>query len=211
MSGFEGVCSAVRAEEMAELKLLNEERKDMTQSGMEQAFEQVDAELADDDVLVVYLPDCHESRPDHLTGRVREACHRPPLYRTRVRTVKGSGRYHRERFTGYVSGVRRGICSRKFWRHQSGGRLFFRRKENIDESPPPPNEQSQLTKGGFHLKIWIDAQCRWNAYRKHSLVNELKGLEPFGQERKGLSLPRRISASEACVPSDGKQQWSAWR
>lgn len=50
---------SARAKEMAaELKLLNEERKDMTQSGMEQAFEQVDAELADDDVLVVYLPDC---------------------------------------------------------------------------------------------------------------------------------------------------------
>ena len=51
-----------RAEALAtELKNLNEERKDMTQAGMEQAFEQVDTELSEDDVLVVYLPDCHES------------------------------------------------------------------------------------------------------------------------------------------------------
>ena len=60
----------LRAEEMAaELKLLNEERKDMTQAGMEQAFEQVDTELADDDVLVVYLPDCHESLAGIIAGR----------------------------------------------------------------------------------------------------------------------------------------------
>ena len=73
---------SARAEEMAaELKLLNEERKDMTQAGMEQAFEQVDAELADDDVLVIYLPDCHESIAGIIAGRLKEKYYKP------VRTV----------------------------------------------------------------------------------------------------------------------------
>ena len=76
-----GTPAALRAEEMAaELKLLNEERKDMTQAGMEQAFEQVDTELADDDVLVVYLPDCHESLAGIIAGRVREAYNKLPLF-----------------------------------------------------------------------------------------------------------------------------------
>ncbi len=59
----------------AELKNLNEERKDMTQAGMEQAFEQVDTELSQDDVLVVYLPDCHES----LAELSPEECARPTI------------------------------------------------------------------------------------------------------------------------------------
>ena len=83
-----------RAEALAtELKNLNEERKDMTQAGMEQAFEQVDTELSEDDVLVVYLPDCHESLAGIIAGRVREAYNKPSFVLTKGEDcVKGSGR-----------------------------------------------------------------------------------------------------------------------
>ena len=177
--GSEMQCSS-RAEEMAvELKLLNEERKDMTQAGMEQAFEQVDAELADDDVLVVYLPDCHESLAGIIAGRVREIYNKPSFVLTRGEDcVKGSGRsiesYHMYQA---LCGVQDLLL--KFGGHPMAAG-FSLKEENIDEFRRRLNEQSQLTKEDFIPKIWIDVAMPLE-YISEALVNELKGLEPFGQ------------------------------
>ena len=118
-----------RAEALAaELKNLNEERKDMTQAGMEQAFEQVDTELSQDDVLVVYLPDCHESLAGIIAGRVREAYNKPSFVLTKGEDcVKGSGRsienYH------MYKAVRRTGSASEIWRPSHGSRLFFKGRE----------------------------------------------------------------------------------
>lgn len=176
----EGMQQSARAEEMAaELKLLNEERKDMTQAGMEQAFEQVDAELADDDVLVVYLPDCHESLAGIIAGRVRETYNKPSFVLTRGEDcVKGSGRsiesYHMYQA---LCGVQDLLL--KFGGHPMAAG-FSLKEENIDEFRRRLNEQSQLTKEDFIPKIWIDVAMPLE-YISEALVNELKGLEPFGQ------------------------------
>lgn len=175
-----GMQQSACAEEMAaELKLLNEERKDMTQAGMEQAFEQVDAELADDDVLVVYLPDCHESLAGIIAGRVREAYNKPSFVLTRGEDcVKGSGRsiesYHMYQA---LCGVQDLLL--KFGGHPMAAG-FSLKEENIDEFRRRLNEQSQLTKEDFIPKIWIDVAMPLE-YISEALVNELKGLEPFGQ------------------------------
>lgn len=176
----EGMRQSARAEEMAaELKLLNEERKDMTQAGMEQAFEQVDAELADDDVLVVYLPDCHESLAGIIAGRVRETYNKPSFVLTRGEDcVKGSGRsiesYHMYQA---LCGVQDLLL--KFGGHPMAAG-FSLKEENIDEFRRRLNEQSALTKEDFISKIWIDVAMPLE-YISEALVNELKGLEPFGQ------------------------------
>ena len=176
----EGMQQSARAEEMAaELKLLNEERKDMTQAGMEQAFEQVDAELADDDVLVVYLPDCHESLAGIIAGRVRETYNKPSFVLTRGEDcVKGSGRsiesYHMYQA---LCGVQDLLL--KFGGHPMAAG-FSLKEENIDEFRRRLNEQSQLTKEDFIPKIWIDVAMPLE-YISEALVNELKDLEPFGQ------------------------------
>lgn len=176
----EGMQQSARAEEMAaELKLLNEERKDMTQAGMEQAFEQVDAELADDDVLVVYLPDCHESLAGIIAGRVRETYNKPSFVLTRGEDcVKGSGRsiesYHMYQA---LCGVQDLLL--KFGGHPMAAG-FSLKEENIDEFRRRLNEQSALTKEDFIPKIWIDVAMPLE-YISEALVNELKGLEPFGQ------------------------------
>ena len=176
----EGMQQSARAEEMAaELKLLNEERKDMTQAGMEQAFEQVDAELADDDVLVVYLPDCHESLAGIIAGRVRENYNKPSFVLTRGEDcVKGSGRsiesYHMYQA---LCGVQDLLL--KFGGHPMAAG-FSLKEENIDEFRRRLNEQSALTKEDFIPKIWIDVAMPLE-YISEALVNELKGLEPFGQ------------------------------
>lgn len=176
----EGMQQSARAEEMAaELKLLNEERKDMTQAGMEQAFEQVDAELADDDVLVVYLPDCHESLAGIIAGRVRETYNKPSFVLTRGEDcVKGSGRsiesYHMYQA---LCGVQDLLL--KFGGHPMAAG-FSLKEENIDEFRRRLNEQSALTKEDFIPKIWIDVAMPLE-YISEALANELKGLEPFGQ------------------------------
>lgn len=176
----EGMQQSACAEEMAaELKLLNEERKDMTQAGMEQAFEQVDAELADDDVLVVYLPDCHESLAGIIAGRVREAYNKPSFVLTRGEDcVKGSGRsiesYHMYQA---LCGVQDLLL--KFGGHPMAAG-FSLKEENIDEFRRRLNEQSALTTEDFIPKIWIDVAMPLE-YISEALVNELKGLEPFGQ------------------------------
>lgn len=176
----EGMQQSARAEEMAaELKLLNEERKDMTQAGMEQAFEQVDTELADDDVLVVYLPDCHESLAGIIAGRVREAYNKPSFVLTRGEDcVKGSGRsiesYHMYQA---LCGVQDLLL--KFGGHPMAAG-FSLKEENIDEFRRRLNEQSALTTEDFIPKIWIDVAMPLE-YISEALVNELKSLEPFGQ------------------------------
>ena len=175
-----GTPAALRAEEMAaELKLLNEERKDMTQAGMEQAFEKVDTELADDDVLVVYLPDCHESLAGIIAGRVREAYNKPSFVLTKGEDcVKGSGRsiesYHMYRA---LCGVRDLLL--KFGGHPMAAG-FSLKEENVGEFRRRLNEQSTLTREDFIPKIWIDVAMPLE-YISEALVNELKSLEPFGQ------------------------------
>ena len=176
----EGMQQSARAEELAaELKLLNEERKDMTQAGMEQAFAQVDAELADDDVLVVYLPDCHESLAGIIAGRVREAYNKPSFVLTRGEDcVKGSGRsiesYHMYQA---LCGVQDLLL--KFGGHPMAAGFSLKEK-NIDEFRRRLNEQSALTTEDFIPKIWIDVAMPLE-YISEALVNELKSLEPFGQ------------------------------
>ena len=175
-----GTPAALRAEEMAaELKLLNEERKDMTQAGMEQAFEQVDTELAYDDVLVVYLPDCHESLAGIIAGRVREAYNKPSFVLTKGEDcVKGSGRsiesYHMYRA---LCGVQDLLL--KFGGHPMAAG-FSLKEENVGEFRRRLNEQSTLTREDFIPKIWIDVAMPLE-YISEALVNELKSLEPFGQ------------------------------
>ena len=61
-----------------DLKALNDSRKDMTVQAVEEAFIQVEnSELKDADVLVVYLPECHESLAGIVAGRIREKYYRP--------------------------------------------------------------------------------------------------------------------------------------
>lgn len=77
-----------------DLKALNDSRKEMTEKGVEQAVEQIEStSMQEDPVLVVYLPDCHESIAGIIAGRLRERYYRPVFVLTRAEDgVKGSGR-----------------------------------------------------------------------------------------------------------------------
>lgn len=168
------------AEEMAmQLKLLNEERKDMTSQGVEMALKQVEEELADDAVLVIYLPDCHESLAGIIAGRVREAWNKPTFVLTKSEDcVKGSGRsieaYH---MFHALCGVKDLLL--KFGGHPMAAG-FSLKEEHVEAFRRSLNEQAQLKPEDFIPKIWIDVAMPLE-YISEALIDELKALEPFGQ------------------------------
>lgn len=83
-----------------DLTALNQSRKALTEKGKEEAIQMVETtSLGQDRVLVIFLPDCHESIAGIIAGRIREKYHRPSIVLTRGETgIKGSGRFHRRLF-----------------------------------------------------------------------------------------------------------------
>lgn len=168
-----------RAEEMAsELKRLNEARKEMTQAGVEEALVQAETSCMKDSVLVLYLPECHESLAGIIAGRVREAWNRPTFVLTRGEDcVKGSGRsiesYHMYQA---LCGVQDLLL--KFGGHPMAAGFSLEEKD-VEEFRRRLNEQARLTADDFVSKIWIDVAMPLE-YISETLVQELEMLEPFG-------------------------------
>lgn len=161
------------------LRELNEERKTMTQQGTEEALRQVEEQYKDDSVLVIFLPDCHESVAGIIAGRVREAWNRPTFVLTRGEgCIKGSGRsieaYHMYR---EMCGVQELFL--KFGGHPMAAG-FSMEECYVEEFRRRLNEQATLTPQDFIPKIWIDVAMPLE-YITENLIQELKLLEPFGQ------------------------------
>ena len=162
-----------------ELKELNDMRKDMTAKGEAEAIEQVENKYMDDKVLVVFLPECHESLAGIIAGRLREHFNKPSFVLTRGETMaKGSGRsieqYH----------MYQGLCGvadllAKFGGHPMAAGLSLEEK-NIDEFRRQLNAKADLSAEDFVPRIWIDVPMPFE-YVNEKIVQELKELEPFGQ------------------------------
>ncbi len=162
-----------------ELKELNDQRKDMTSQGVEEAAVQVDENYMDDKVLVVYLPECHESLAGIIAGRLRERYHKPSIVLTRAADgVKGSGRsiegYHM--FEALLE-VKELLT--KFGGHPMAAGLSLE-EANVDRFRQALNRNARLTEEDFIPKIWIDVAMPIE-YVSEPLIQELKMLEPFGQ------------------------------
>lgn len=168
------------AERLAEeLKELNDIRKDMTKKGEDEAIAQVEMQYMEHKVLVVFLPDCHESLAGIIAGRVREHFHKPSIVLTRSGDmVKGSGRsiepYHMFR---ELTKVRELLP--KFGGHPMAAGLSIK-EEDIPEFRRRLNENAVLTEEDFIPRVWIDVPMPLE-YVTEGLVEELKRLEPFGQ------------------------------
>lgn len=168
------------AEELAqELKDLNDMRKDMTEHWTAEAKVLADTQYRNDKVLVIFLPDCHESLAGIIAGRLREYCQKPAIVLTRSEeAVKGSGRsiesYHMFQKLSEVKDL-----MLKFGGHPMAAGLSLL-EENIDEFRRALNERSGLTEEDFKAKLWIDVPMPID-YINERLVEELKILEPFGQ------------------------------
>lgn len=168
------------ADRMAmELKALNDQRKTMTKQGTIEAVEQVEALYGEDKVLVVYLPECHESLAGIIAGRLREYFQKPAFVLTDgEECVKGSGRSI-ETYHMFDALVEVKDLLSKFGGHPMAAGLSLP-KEHVDEFRKCLNEQARLTEEDFIRKVWIDVPMPLE-YIDEPLIEELELLEPFGQ------------------------------
>lgn len=163
-----------------DLKNLNESRKEMTAQGLEKAIEQVEStSMLEDTVLVVFLPECHESLAGIIAGRLRERYHKPSFVLTRGEEgVKGSGRSI-ESYSMYEK-----LCECKEYLTKFGGHPMAAglslEEENVERFRRKLNEQSGLTEEDLVEKVTIDVPMPIHYIRK-DLVQELSLLEPFGK------------------------------
>ncbi len=162
-----------------ELKELNDSRKEMTRQGVEQAVAMIEAGgFLDDKVLVVYLPDCHESLAGIIAGRIKEKYHKPVFVLTKAEEgVKGSGRS----IEAYHMYEQMSICKHLFTRyggHKMAAGLSMP-EEKIEEFRETLNRNAQLSDEDFIEKIVIDVPMPLS-YIRMDFVKQLKILEPFG-------------------------------
>lgn len=163
-----------------DLKALNDSRKDMTEEAVKQAEEQVETTtISKDKVLVVYLPDCHESLAGIVAGRIRENYYKPVFVLTDAEEgVKGSGRS----IDGYYMYEELNKCKEfltKFGGHRLAAGLSLP-KENVGKFREMLNKNCTLTEEEMKEKVTIDMEMPFGCVTE-GLVKELELLEPFGK------------------------------
>lgn len=170
-----------KAAEMAKnLKQLNDERKKMTEEGLEKAIELVETtSIKDDLVLVIYLEDCHESLAGIIAGRVREKYNKPVLVITKTEDgLKGSGRSI-EAYNMFEEITKCKHLLTKFGGHPMAAGLSLP-AENLDELRQLLNKNTLLTEEDIVKKIVIDVPMPID-YVSEDLIDQLNLLEPFGK------------------------------
>ncbi|MDD2972641.1 MAG: single-stranded-DNA-specific exonuclease RecJ [Lachnospiraceae bacterium] len=162
-----------------DLKALNDSRKDMTAKGVELAIDQLEhTGHKNDTVLVVYLPECHESLAGIIAGRIREKYGKPTfIFTDGEEGVKGSGRSI-EAYHMYEALSRHKELFTKFGGHKMAAGLSLI-SNNVETFRHCMNADSNLTPKDFQEKIQIDIPMPMR-FANLDFINELSLLEPFG-------------------------------
>ncbi len=186
-------------EKAAELKTFNDERKALTERGVKEAVDQIEgSDLMKDRVLVIYLPDCHESLAGIIAGRIRERYYRPVFVLTKgEEAVKGSGRSI-EAYSMFqeMSGCRELFL--KYGGHPMAAGLSIA-EENVPEFRRRINAACTLTKADLTEVIRIDLALPFSCVSE-PLIEELALLEPFGKgNTKPVFAARNVQILEAKV------------
>ena len=163
-----------------DLKALNESRRDMTDRVVDEAMAKVEqTDIRGDKVLVIYLPDCHESLAGLVAGRVRENYYRPVFVLTDSEDgVKGSGRSI-ESYSMYEELTGCGDLLTKFGGHPMAAGLSID-KENVEKFKRRLNDQCTLSEEELTEKVVIDMELPFTAITEQ-FIEELEYLEPFGK------------------------------
>lgn len=168
------------ADEMAgELKALNDSRKALTMKETQKACEMLDAQEVQDKVLVVFLPECHESLAGIIAGKLRERYYKPVFVLTRGEEgLKGSGRSI-EGYSMFEELVKCRMYLEKFGGHPMAAGLSLK-EENLELFRKILNENCTLSEEDYICKRWIDVPMPLS-YVTKELVREFAVLEPFGK------------------------------
>ncbi|MCD8249795.1 MAG: single-stranded-DNA-specific exonuclease RecJ [Lachnospiraceae bacterium] len=182
-----------------ELKALNDERKSMTEQSVKEAFRQIEKNGWEHDrVMVVYLPDCHESLAGIVAGRIRERCYRPVFVLTRSEDgVKGSGRS----IPPYSMFEEMSRCKELYTRY--GGHPMAAGvsmpEAHVETFRARMNELCSLSEDDLTEIVHIDIALPFQ-YVSERLVKELRLLEPFGKgNEKPVFAARNVQIIESRV------------
>lgn len=182
-----------------DLKALNDSRKDMTAAAVEEAFAQVETTpIYHDRVLVIYLPNCHESLAGIVAGRVREKYYKPVFVLTKAEEgLKGSGRSI-ESWHMYEGLNRCRNLLSKFGGHKMAAGLSLP-EENLAEFRNAINDTSGITEEDLVEKVSIDMQLPFSNVTE-GFVKELGVLEPYGKANpKPVFAERKVEVKSARV------------
>ena len=163
-----------------ELKGLNDERKNLTVKGLEQAITLIEtSDLKEDTILVVYLPECHESLAGIIAGRIKEKYYKPTIILTDAKDcVKGSCRSI-EAYNIFEELQKCADLLLKFGGHPMAAGLSLT-KDNVANLRKRLNNNSLLTKEDIIPKVSIDVVLPLG-YINEQLIHELKIIEPCGK------------------------------
>ena len=182
-----------------DLTALNQSRKSLTEEGKEAAIHQVEnTDLKNDRVLVIYLPDCHESIAGIIAGRIREKYHKPTFVLTKgENSAKGSGRSI-EAYSMYEELVRCADLLIQFGGHPMAAGLSIEEK-NIEKFRRRLNQNCSLTEEDLQPKIVIDVPMPIS-YITKNLIRQSALLEPFGKgNTKPLFAQKGLKVLDAVV------------
>ena len=158
-----------------DLKALNDSRKALTEKGTEKAYKLIESS----DLMVVFLPECHESLAGIIAGRIREKYHKPTFVLTRgEKSLKGSGR-STENYSMYEELVKCDSLLVQYGGHPMAAGLSIE-KENVEKFRQTLNDNCTLTEEDMIPKIVIDVPMPIS-YINEELVEQLSILEPFGK------------------------------
>lgn len=172
--------AATAKEKAVHLRELNEKRKDMTNRGVEAADEIIEGkDLREKKVLVIYLPDCHESVAGIVAGKVREKYNHPVFILTKGKDgLKGSGRSIEE-YSMYEELTKVKHLLTRFGGHPMAAGISLER-EHLEELELELNRNVSLKEEDFRRKIRFDAVPLSFAFATEELALEFERLEPFG-------------------------------
>lgn len=190
----------VKASALAgELVELNESRKYMTQQETQKALEQIEKEEREKDkVLVVYLPECHESLAGIIAGRIREAYQRPVFVLTKGEEgVKGSGRSI-EAYSMFDKMTEVAELFTKYGGHPMAAGLSMR-EEDIDKLREQLNQKAELSEEDMAEVVRLDAVLPMS-YFTVDTIRQLSVLEPCGKSNtKPVFADRNIKITRAGI------------
>ena len=191
-------------EKAAQMRDLNVERQELTKEGMEAAFKIIDAEMQDDKVLVVYLPEVHESIAGIIAGKVRERYCKPAFVLTKGDGdfLKGSGRSI-EAYSMYNKMVEVKDLMIGFGGHPLAAGLSLK-EENLEKFRQELNARSGLTDADFIPKVMIDVILPVD-FLTQSFIKQLEILEPFGKgNEKPVFAQSNVRATRAEIIGKNK-------
>lgn len=182
-----------------DLKALNDSRKALTEKGKDAAIQLIEnTDLKNDPVLVVYLPECHESLAGIIAGRIREKYNRPVFVLTKgEKGVKGSGRSIQQ-YSMFEELVKCGDLLDQYGGHPMAAGLSLP-EENVSLLRKRLNEQCNLKEEDLISKVIIDVPMPIS-YISTKLVEQLSLLEPFGKgNTKPLFAQKNVKAINSRV------------